>query len=103
MSAPHIRLTVAGSETTLTLVEEGNVVRSVVLPWSWRTLRERFIHHAIPTEAEVEHAINFIEDELAEIPQFRRRDDADLRSDAPARNQNHPSGSVMGSRDAAVR
>jgi hypothetical protein len=44
--------------------KDGREERSLALDLSPATIADRFFRHAIPGEAEVEYAINFIEDEL---------------------------------------
>ncbi|MCA9637983.1 MAG: hypothetical protein KC420_18270, partial [Myxococcales bacterium] len=43
----------------------------------------RFVRHEVPTEAEVEHAINFIEDELMKASEIRNSEGRGLVSDEP--------------------
>ncbi|MEZ4383143.1 MAG: hypothetical protein R3A79_17580 [Nannocystaceae bacterium] len=67
----HVRLSAAQGELVLAVVDGGAEITRTALPLAWGRLRERFVRHAIPSEAEVEHAINFIEDALMERPALR--------------------------------
>ncbi len=56
--------------------KERNLIDSLRIGWDF--LVSQFIHHDIPSEAEIEYAINYIEDELMKNPSLVNSDDLSL-------------------------
>lgn len=83
MAQTKMQLSVEDEHTVFTALVDGRAAKRTALPWSWETVCRRFVRHEIPTEAEVEYAINFIEDELMKSPELRNLDGLDLVSDDP--------------------
>jgi hypothetical protein len=56
-------------------VNENGLTNEIVLKAGYASISSRFYKHEIPTESEIEYAINFIEDELMSTRELLNRDE----------------------------
>ena len=55
--------------------------KEIILKAGYQTIAERFFMHSIPTEAETEYAINYIEDELMSSKELHNQGETLISSD----------------------